>query len=178
MSEGKGFADNSKASPIYQMTVALEYIRPPVWRRFQTASGITLHGLHVILQTVMGWTRSHLFSFEINGTRYEDPALSPDPLGAGVLDVRGIRLDRAVQKENMKFIYTYDFGDDWRHLIQVESILPAQPGMKRPVCLGGQRACPPEDCGGPPGHSELLQTLSDKRHPDYLEMKNWVGPAF
>jgi hypothetical protein len=47
-----------------------------------------------------------------------------------------------------KVVYVYDFGDDWRHDIVVEKIVPAEPGVAYPRCTGGQRAAPPEDCGG------------------------------
>jgi hypothetical protein len=47
-----------------------------------------------------------------------------------------------------KVVYTYDFGDDWRHDIVVEKIIPAEPGVAYPRCTGGRRGAPPEDCGG------------------------------
>jgi hypothetical protein len=165
-------------APIYQMTIVLEEVQPPIWRRFQVASDVTLYRFHQVLQTLMGWTSSHLYLFEINGVEYEDQAINPDPLPEGTLKVRRVRLNQAVTREKTKLLYVYDFGDDWRHHLLVESILPPQPGMKHPVCLGGQRACPPEDCGGPFGYQDLLKILKQKRHPEYASMKEWVGPLF
>jgi hypothetical protein len=50
--------------------------------------------------------------------------------------------------------------------------LPADPNMTYPVCTGGQRAGPPEDCGGIPGFYELMEAIEDPRHaqPETLEM--------
>ena len=72
------------------------------------------------------------------------------------------------------FEYVYDFGDDWRHKVELEAVLPTEREMSYPRCLKGKRACPPEDCGGPWGYQELLQVLSDPKQEGYLEMKEWV----
>lgn len=48
-----------------------------------------------------------------------------------------------------RFLYEYDFGDLWQHEIRVEKKLSAQSKRHYPTCIGGQRAAPPEDCGGP-----------------------------
>ena len=43
------------------------------------------------------------------------------------------------------------------------------------VCLDGAQACPPEDCGGPPGYEQLLETVANPNHPEHAEMKEWLG---
>jgi hypothetical protein len=55
--------------------------------------------------------------------------------------------------------------------------MPAE-ALRAPVCLGGQRACPPEDCGGFGGYEDLLEILRDPDHPEYEERLEWVGGAF
>jgi hypothetical protein len=59
-----------------------------------------------------------------------------------------------------KFFYVYDFGDDWRHEIEIEAILPPAPNGYYPSCIAGARACPPEDCGGVPGYLRLLRPMA------------------
>ncbi len=44
--------------------------------------------------------------------------------------------------------YTYDFGDDWKHKVLLEKILPKDEDATYPVCIKRKRACPPGDCGG------------------------------
>ena len=39
-----------------------------------------------------------------------------------------------------------------------------------PLCTGGQRACPLEDCGGIPGFYNLEEAISDPNHDDHEEM--------
>jgi len=46
------------------------------------------------------------------------------------------------------------------------------------VSTAGARACPPEDCGGPPGYYSLLVALSDPEQADHDEMLEWVGGKF
>ena len=42
------------------------------------------------------------------------------------------------------------------------------------LCGGGQH-CPPEDCGGSPGFSELLKVLQESTHPEHEDIREWVG---
>ncbi len=82
--------------------------------------------------------------------------------------------------EGQTFSYRYDFGDNWQHDIIVEKILDENEADKKiPVCIDGERACPPEDCGGIWGYEELLQTRKDKNHQDYEErIIEWLGEDF
>lgn len=77
-----------------------------------------------------------------------------------------------------EFIYTYDFGDDWRHRIQVEAAMEPGEKNRRPLCVAGANACPPEDVGGQPGYSEFLQAIVDPVHPEHLAMWEWNGSPF
>ena len=43
-----------------------------------------------------------------------------------------------------------------------------------PRCLAGKRACPPEDCGGPPGYADILQVIADPSNPDHADMRDFV----
>jgi hypothetical protein len=92
-----------------------------------------------------------------------------------VVDERAAPLG-AVAQVGGELLYHYDFGDDWEHRIVVESVIAN--GSDVVVCAGGARACPPEDCGGPPGYENLLLTLANRRDPEHASMKRWVGPRF
>jgi hypothetical protein len=159
---------------VYQLKVTLKYLKPPIWRRVQVLSDTTLFRLHQILQTVMGWTNSHLHQFIIRGAYYS----LPDPEFGTAQDERRVRLGEVVSAPKRRFTYEYDFGDSWLHEILVEKIASPEPGVKYPVCLAGQRSCPPEDCGGVWGYREFLKAIQDPAHPEHESMLEWIGGSF
>jgi hypothetical protein len=157
---------------VYQIKVTLKGVKPPIWRRVQVRSDITLKVLHRVLQLAMGWHDAHLHAFNIKGESYGDPE---DEFG---LDEKKFRLNRLNLEEKDKFIYEYDFGDDWVHEILLEKILPVDEKTQYPICLKGKRSCPLEDSGGPWGYMDLLDIISDPDHPDYEESIEWVPKDF
>jgi hypothetical protein len=159
---------------IFQLKIALKDARPPIWRRILVAGDIDLGTLHQVIQETMGWEDYHLHEFTIGHMRYGEPSEDDwEP----VEDERRIRLDQLI-REGDKFIYTYDFGDDWTHLITVEKILVADPKARYPVCIKGKRACPPEDCGGIWGYAEMLSALENPEHEEHTEIMEWLGGGF
>jgi hypothetical protein len=156
--------------------ISLDGIKPSIWRRFAVRDDISLLELHEIIQTVMGWTNTHLFSFFINKTEYTDEE-TIDELGRGKnadkVTVRSLKL-----KKGDTFKYVYDFGDDWSHKLKIESVSDPDPEIEYPVCLNGARECPPEDCGGPFGYEQLLEILDDPEHAEHEAVKEWTGADF
>ncbi|MFC1834107.1 plasmid pRiA4b ORF-3 family protein [Thermodesulfobacteriota bacterium] len=160
---------------VYQLKVTLRDIKPPVWHRVHVSNDSTLYEFHEALQILMGWTDSHLHEFMISGTAYGDPEIDPV---ADVEDETVVKLDEIVSKEKERFHYRYDFGDCWDHEVVVEKILPVEKGIRYPFCVAGERACPPEDCGGAPGYAELLAALGDPSHPDHDHFFAWLPGDF
>jgi len=78
----------------------------------------------------------------------------------------------------MRFGYDYDFGDGWRHEVLFEGCPPLEPGKRYPVCLEGERSCPPEDVGGVRGYATFLRILADPKHEEYKRLRTWVGRGF
>lgn len=159
---------------IFQLRISLAGVRPPVWRRVLVPGGYTLDRLHRVVQYAMGWQNCHLHSFEIDGVQYG----VPDPVGDLLFrDELDVRLD-AVSGKGSRFRYTYDFGDWWEHDLVVEDVLTADPEGRYPTCLDGDRACPPEDVGGPAGYRLLLDALADPLHPEHDVLHGWLGRPF
>jgi hypothetical protein len=166
----------SATGRIFQLKVTLQNIKPPVWRRILVDASSTLDQVHEGIQAAFGWWNYHLHEFEIDGTRYGDPD-PDDDCGPPTVNEQRIRLDTVVTAGST-FGYLYDFGDGWSHRVTVEKDLPAETGTTLPACIGGRRACPPEDCGGPWGYENLLQALADPTHPEHRELTDWLGAPF
>ena len=163
---------------VYQLKITLKYIEPSIWRRVVVPSTITFAKLHQVIQVAMGWTDSHLHQFIVGDKYYgeADPEFSFE--GPKIYSERSNRLEKVIPNEKTKFLYEYDYGDDWLHEIVVEKISKREPRIKYPVCLDGERHCPPEDCGGPPGYMDFLEALEDLNHPEHDEYLDWVGGDF
>lgn len=165
------------AQEIYQLKITLKRSKPPIWRRVQVRSEITLARLHDVIQIAMGWTDSHLHQFLVHGEAYSQPDFEMDELNPEVSDENNVPLWRLVGLRD-SFVYEYDFGDDWEHVIVVEKVLPVGEGILYPRCLAGKRACPPEDVGGIWGYQDFLIAINNPTHPEHREMLEWVGGAF
>ena len=131
---------------IVQLKVRLLGLSPMIWRRVLVPESVTLRELHGILQVGMGWDGTHLYYFDIHAVHYgsfELDAENPDT-----------PLSRFRFRAKDRFAYLYDMGDYWEHEVRIEQFLDRNSKKTYPVCTGGSGACPPEDCGGPPGYRE------------------------
>ena len=160
---------------VYQFKVVLKDTEPPVWRRFQVTNESTLHRLHLILQEVMGWFNCHLYQFKINGLFYTE---RPHEHYLPAKNSRTVKLSQVLPGRRKKFLYEYDFGDSWEHEVVLEKVLPPAEGVRYPVCLAGERACPPEDCGGTPGYERIVEIMWSPDHAEYRQTVDWLGEVF
>jgi|GEM_PF-1181974 len=163
---------------VVRFHLVLRETAPVIWRRFETDDGITLARLHRVIQAVMGWQNKHLYQFIIGGTRYGVASSGEDNgTGIDVQDDRRITL-ADILKPDMKFLYIYDMKQWWEHELEVEAVEDVPPGSLRHFCVDGQRACPPENCGGPEDYAKLLAAYfnpADERHGWALA---WAGESF
>jgi hypothetical protein len=164
----------SKSVEIYQIKITLRESRPSIWRRFQIGSDISLSKLHHTIQHVMGWTDSHLHQFTIDGKEYG--MLDEDGDNGDLLDERKFTLGELIA--GGQFEYQYDFGDDWEHVLEIEQTLPRDASTRYPVCMAGERACPPEDVGGIADYRHFLKAIKDPRHRDHNQYREWIGGDF
>ena len=165
----------AKPSTVHRLKITLKGIRPPIWRRLEVASNTGLHELSAILEAVMGWSGGHLHAFEAGGVTYQMPSEFDDFGHYRTVDERKAKLAKVLPAVGAKMVFEYDFGDGWTHDVVVEAITPTVLDAVYPVCVGGKRACPPDDCGGPWGYGELLETLADPSHEDHQSMLEWCG---
>jgi len=156
---------------VYELKVTLEGTDPPIWRRIRVPCQITLADLHLVLQAAMGWENDHLYEFEVGKRRIGESSHDSDNRRE---DADRVQLRDVATRNGARLAYVYDFGDDWQHELIVENTACSGAAVGKAVCISGQRACPPEDCGGIPGFAELLDALDDPVNPDLEERVEWL----
>ncbi len=168
-----------KNNQVYQFKISLNDIAPVIWRRIQVPAHYSFWDLHVAIQDAMGWQDYHLHLFSIKRphahsvTEIGIPDESYDDIK--ILPSWEIAVWNYFTHLGVKAIYTYDFGDDWRHEVLLEGELIKEKWVKYPICLGGEGKCPPEDCGGIYGYFDFLEAVLNPLHSEHHRMVEWCG---
>lgn len=139
-------------------------------------NNINFYQLHLIIQNVMGWTNSHLYQFVFNQNNYIG---NPEMLDSDeIANDKEVDISLIFDKPDTKINYEYDFGDGWQHEVNLLEISEPESGKYYPVCLKGERRCPPEDIGGPFGYMEILEVLKGKNTKRKREIKEYLNKDF
>jgi hypothetical protein len=120
----------------------------------------------------MGWKDSHLHKFEKDGKKWG----APDD--GDLIDEGKMMVSKVLTVEGGSMVYQYDFGDNWCHHVVLEKIFPAEGATNRPICIGGERRCPPEDVGGVEGYQRFMEVIFDPKHEEYEDLIAWAGGPF
>jgi hypothetical protein len=163
---------------VYQFKIVLREIEPMIWRVIQTPSNYSFWDLHVAIQDAMGWLDCHLHAFRVRMPHKKADMVigipDDDSYDLEILPGWELQIAEFFTEPGKTVIYDYDFGDSWSHEVILEAILLKEKAVKYPRCINGERACPPEDCGGVPGYYEHLKILSDSKRPEYREHVAWL----
>jgi Plasmid pRiA4b ORF-3-like protein len=154
---------------VYQFRVVVQGISPLIWRRLLVRSDMSLAILHATLQIMFAWRDTYLHAFHIHGKACGIPRLDGPHLD---IDARHVPLAMLRLHRGERFSYVYNFIDHWVCDLRLEAIVPLDPRHVYPVCTGGKRAAPPEDCGGPWAYLQRVD-----RHHVPLEAMATVATA-
>jgi hypothetical protein len=160
---------------LLELTITLAGIEPSIWRRVMVPDTYSLHQLHRVIQLVFGWLDYHLYSFQAGERRFEQPLDGAEDEDSTVILLSDLELGKKA-----RFIYRYDFGDNWLLEIIVDDIhivSPLDESDERllPKLYAGERAGPPEDCGGPHGYAHMLEAMQNPEHPEHEDYRRWAG---
>jgi hypothetical protein len=133
--------------------------------------------MHHIIQAIMGWKNYHLYEFSINNLLFADTRLVDEEFG-DFTDVKMVQLEDVFSKTRTKTTYLYDFGDGWKHQVELIEVSNKPQNELLPAFISGQTACPPEDCGGVYRYREIIEILGNPSHEEYESIKEWLGPKF
>jgi hypothetical protein len=173
---GSMTASNDDAIAI--LRVELEDIEPLIWRRVAVPTAMNLKAVHGVIQAAMGWLDYHLWEFEANERKYSLLIPNDPDWNERITNAATTKLSSLVADGLTDFTYVYDMGDNWRHRIIVDKLMPAELGTLYPQFLGGERRCPPEDCGGFPGYYDFLDNITSKQSKKRKAALDWYGRAY
>ena len=163
---------SEKTQNIYQFKITLKGTKPKIWRQIQIPGNYNFYDFHIAIQEAMGWLDCHLHQFGMINPRYGEMEYIGESTESKAI------ISKYFSLSNKKASYEYDFGDSWEHTISLEKILPAEKGSEYPKCLTGERACPPEDCGGVWGYEGLLEAIKNPGDSEYQDMLEWIDEDF
>lgn len=165
----------------YEFEVILADIKPRIWRRFLLSKNATFADLHDAIQDAFGWENAHLWEFTEPGTEGEIIAGIPGEDRGGDITPDGWKVilsdffDLGTGKDRCSYIY--DFGDYWEHDVLLKGEVSVAGDFMRKL-IGGERACPLEDCGGVPGYERIVDFLAigvDPEDEEAEEFGEWVN---
>ena len=160
--------------------IVLLGIEPAIWRELLVPARYTFWDLHVAIQDAMGWRDYHLHEFHVSTSGGSSSVVFGIPdddgfdLGYEVHEGWEHAVVDFVSEPGTVMRYDYDFGDGWSHSVRLLEVEAREKGKKYPRCTKGERACPPEDCGGIGGYRELVDALLDPSHPEHELMNEWI----
>jgi len=174
--------------------VDLRGVSPPIWRRLDIRSDLTLDLVHAVIQAAFDWQNSHLHEFSQGRhagwrqmKRYVPKFLLEDDMFGGndLFGMPGVEVDEStvelgtlLAKPKDALDYQYDFGDSWDHKLRLERIREPAGEELPAICLGGRRAAPPDDCGGIWQYQWLVEAGLDPAHPDFGEAREQLDWMF
>jgi hypothetical protein len=171
----------------FVVRVDLRHAKPPIWRRLEVRSDMTLDVVHRVLQAAFGWTDSHLWRFSLGGDPFSPSSqvfLCPWDVeedefeDEGGIPAAAVRLDEAIQTPGDVLYYAYDYGDNWELALRLEHVLSAIADTPSAIAVDGRRAAPPEDCGGRRTGDELAEVLDDPSRFDLDQVNEALQTRF
>jgi hypothetical protein len=158
--------------------IELEGIEPLIWRRAAVRTVMNLNELHGVIQAVMGWLNCHLWAFEADDRRFSMRLPVEPEWNEQYENSERTALGMLLQAGLRRMEYVYDMGDYWQHRVIVERLTAPLSEVRYPQFLGGERRCPPEDCGGVPGYYEFMKNVTSKHKDKRAHAVAWYSRPY
>jgi pRiA4b ORF-3-like protein len=173
--EGKGTRVKKSTDRVFQLNLKIAACNPSIWRRLLVRESMWLSRLHDSTQVLFEWFDYQTHAFAFGDLRFGNPVKRDNLI---VEDDRDVSLADLDLDHHPHFNYTYHFDEGWKVDIAVEKVLPVKKGTRYPCCVAGERAGPPEDCGGPEAYHDMLASLKEPDTELGREWREWLGAAF
>jgi hypothetical protein len=175
LQEGASARKKKPAERVYALRLAVVGAEPRIWRRLLVRETMWLSRLHDSIQIVFDWFDYQTHAFNLDDLRFGNPLKRED---INIEDDRDVALADLDPETRERFTYSYHFGEGWQVEIKIEKALALAKGQSYPACLAGERAGPPEDCGGLEAYHDMLACLKEPDTDLGREWREWVGPDY
>lgn len=168
----------------YRLRISLDGIKPEIWREIEVPSTITLPSLAAAILLSMGWTEEHLHQFIVQQGRKSTFYVSSiqeileGMMPQGNKDGRRYCIGDLLKRKGDKATFEYDYGDCWLHTVALIDYAEYGEEKKEVRLLAGERACPPNDCGGVSRYQRLCMLMEKPASAEALEEMEWLGYRF
>lgn len=162
---------------VYRFRIILLETEPAVWREIDVPADYNFWELHVAIQDAMGWLDYHLHEFQPakkGPTQGKRIGIPDEEFDDQVVAGWTVPIKKYFTTLGNAIGYAYDFGDGWLHEVRLMGMYLADAKADFPLCVAGERACPPEDCGGVYGYQYLLDILKNPQHEEYTQRVDWL----
>ena len=173
--DGVGAAQKKAPEKVYSLRLDVAGTTPRIWRHLLVRESMWLYALHDTFQVLFDWFDYQTHIFNIDDMRLGNPVKHADMI---IEDDRDIALSDLDLENRGQLTYDYHFGTGWRVDIKIEKTVPLDKKLTYPHCLGGERAGPPEDCGGLEAFHDMLDCLKGKESDLSREWRSWLGPDY
>lgn len=151
--------------------IKLKEIEPAIWRQVAIKEDSTLEELSGVILLAFGWEAKHLYGYDIGGKEYGLPDETDEK---EIIDQAKVHLDELASDALRNFVFTYDYGDNWEHEIELKDVKDADDKIQYPICIAGERNAPPENCGGTTGYEDVIAALKAKK-PSKAQKERLMG---
>lgn len=167
----------------FTLRISLNGTKPSVWRELEVPSNLTLSSLASVILLAMGWDEDHLHQFIVGKGRdadfYATSVNELESVGTDSKDGRRFCIGEILCNKGDVVTFEYDYGDSWHHTVKLISATEYKNAETKEIVLtGGERACPPENCGGIPGYLDLCESMKNPTSAHAQELIEWMGCRF
>ena len=173
--EGKGSKVKKPPECVFTLRLTVVACQPRIWRRLLVRESMWLSRLHDTLQIAFDWFDYQTHAFNLDDLRFGNPLKRDEVI---IEDDRDVTLADLNLEQRERFTYGYHFGPGWQIDIKVEKTGSVEKGGQYPLCVGGERAGPPEDCGGVEAFHDMLACIKEPNTDLGREWLEWLGPDY
>jgi hypothetical protein len=175
LQEGKGPGTRKPDSRVLALRLSVTGTQPRVWRRILVKETMWLSRLHDTIQIAFDWFDYQTHTFVLDDLRFGNPVKREDLI---VEDDRDVTLADLNLAHRDRMVYEYHLGEGWNVEVRVEKAMAPVKGTQYPACVAGERAGPPEDCGGIEAFHDMLACLKEPETDLGKEWIAWLGPDY